>query len=68
MSKAKPYCLPEVTVVEYLLSTRTSVLEDLRNYIDKFNAVPSINFYNGNFFLKLITNDKNFMKLSAYIL
>ncbi|XP_008211287.1 testis-expressed protein 47-like isoform X1 [Nasonia vitripennis] len=46
ISRVKPYYLPEVTIVEYLLSIKTPVLEDLRNYINKFDAVPSINFYN----------------------
>ncbi|XP_011502646.1 PREDICTED: uncharacterized protein C7orf62 homolog [Ceratosolen solmsi marchali] len=38
--------LPEVTIIEYLLSIETSVLKDLRDYLKAFNDFPTINFYN----------------------
>ncbi|KAJ8674208.1 hypothetical protein QAD02_005470 [Eretmocerus hayati] len=47
LDKTVPYFLPEITVVEYLLTADLSVLEDLRDYLEKFNEIPFLHFYNG---------------------
>jgi hypothetical protein len=49
LEKIVPDHLPEATIVEYLLSVKSLQLEDLRDYLIKYNQIPFIQFYNGNY-------------------
>lgn len=44
-----PHLLPEVTRIEYLLSVKSPAIQDLRDYLKKFEEIPFFNFYRGSY-------------------
>lgn len=50
LGKLQSDYLPEITVIEYLLSLESPVLQDLHDYLTKIKKIPCINLYNGNLF------------------